>query len=100
MKPYYSSGKEKAHKKLRGHVTFLRKLSWVARELAQEVEKRNGQICLEWPTPCRHWHDPRVKEFLNQHNMTNIKFHGCAHGLKNSKGQSRKKPWSIASSSN
>eukprot|EP00959_Pyramimonas_sp_CCMP1952_P136645 2859607-Pyramimonas_sp.AAC.1 len=73
-------------------------LFWVVRELAQEVSKREGQICLEWPTPCRYWHDPRIKELLIKHNMTKMQLHGCAYGLKNRKGQHMKKPWSVAPS--
>eukprot|EP00959_Pyramimonas_sp_CCMP1952_P136946 2865480-Pyramimonas_sp.AAC.1 len=61
---YYRSGNEKALKKLRGHVALSRKLLWVARDLAQEVKNRKGQICFGWPTPCRYWSDPRVKEFM------------------------------------
>eukprot|EP00959_Pyramimonas_sp_CCMP1952_P147204 3080929-Pyramimonas_sp.AAC.1 len=55
---YYRSGNGKALEKLRGHITLFRKLLWVARDLAQEVDKINGRICLEWPTSCRYWHDP------------------------------------------
>eukprot|EP00959_Pyramimonas_sp_CCMP1952_P134933 2823548-Pyramimonas_sp.AAC.1 len=33
---YYRSGNESALKKLMGHATLLRKLLWVARDLAQE----------------------------------------------------------------
>eukprot|EP00959_Pyramimonas_sp_CCMP1952_P011698 245851-Pyramimonas_sp.AAC.1 len=61
--------------------------------------KRKGQICLEWPTPCRYWGDPHVKEFLDKYKMTKARLHGCAYGLENSKGQYVKTPWGIASSS-
>eukprot|EP00959_Pyramimonas_sp_CCMP1952_P053417 1117419-Pyramimonas_sp.AAC.1 len=80
-------------------MTRFRKLSWVARDLAKEVNKRNGQMCLEWPTPCGYWHDPQVKEFLSNYNTTKIQLHGCAYGFKNNKGQYMKKPRTIASSS-
>eukprot|EP00959_Pyramimonas_sp_CCMP1952_P473527 9501895-Pyramimonas_sp.AAC.1 len=90
---YYRSVSEKALKKLKGHVTLFRKLLWVARDLAQEVMKIKGQICLEWPTPCRCWSDPHVKEFRNKYNMTRIWLHGCAYGLKRSKGQCTTKSW-------
>ena len=94
---YYRNGDQKALRRLKGHRTLFRKLFWTFRRLANEVLKLGGTVCTEWPTPCQYWRDPEVKKFMTENNMMKANLHGCAYGLKNSKGKYMKKPWSIAS---
>eukprot|EP00959_Pyramimonas_sp_CCMP1952_P010435 218502-Pyramimonas_sp.AAC.1 len=61
--------------------------------------KRGGAVCLEWPTPCNYWRGPQVKEFIRELGFVKTTLHRCAHGLKGSKGNLMKKPWTIASTS-
>ena len=56
-------------------------------------------MCLEWPSQCQYWRAPQVKAFLQKHDFIKAKLHGCAYGLKNSKGNFMKKPWTVATTS-
>eukprot|EP00959_Pyramimonas_sp_CCMP1952_P123527 2582337-Pyramimonas_sp.AAC.1 len=46
------SGGAKALRRLRGHRTTFRRLLVSFRGFAECNFKRNGVVCLEWPTPC------------------------------------------------
>ena len=48
---------------------------------------------------CKYWRDPQVTEYLKKHSFVKVSFHGCAYGLKDSKGNFMKKPWTVATNS-
>eukprot|EP00959_Pyramimonas_sp_CCMP1952_P428372 8972407-Pyramimonas_sp.AAC.1 len=56
---YYRSGNAKALKKLMGSHYTVSEVVVGSSRMAQEVCKRKGLICFEWPTPWRYWHDPQ-----------------------------------------
>ena len=83
---YYRSGDGKSLRRLWVLRANFRKLFWAFRDLTDEVMKRMGAVCLEWPTPCRYWRDPQVREYLMNHSLIRDNPHGCAYGLENRKG--------------
>eukprot|EP00959_Pyramimonas_sp_CCMP1952_P201799 4219864-Pyramimonas_sp.AAC.1 len=84
---------------LRGIGTYCRYLFWNFREIARAAHKAGGAVCIEWPTQCNYWRDPQVKEFMGEFQFVRTALHGCAYGLRDSKGNVMKKPWTIASTS-
>eukprot|EP00959_Pyramimonas_sp_CCMP1952_P011085 232184-Pyramimonas_sp.AAC.1 len=67
--------------------------------VARAVHKAGGVVCIEWPTQCKYWRDPQVKDFMRELEFVKTVLHGRAYGLKDSKGNFMKKPWTIASTS-
>eukprot|EP00959_Pyramimonas_sp_CCMP1952_P052579 1099386-Pyramimonas_sp.AAC.1 len=86
-------------RRLRGIRTNFRYLFWNFREVARVAHKAGGVICIERPTRCNYWRDPQVKSFLRELDFVKTALHGCAYGLKDSRGNFMKKPWTIATTS-
>ena len=83
---YYKTGNKKALKRLRGLRTLFRRLWLNFVIIAKEVIKTGGNICIEWPLRCLYWKDPHVNQFVEQCSLDSATGHGCAYGLKDSKG--------------
>ena len=96
---YLKTGNKRALRRLRGLRTTFRKLwsNFVA--IAQEVINIGGNVCIEWPLRCIYWKDPQVVAFCQSLELTAATVHGCAYGLRDSKGTHLKKPWKIMTSS-
>ena len=50
-KQYYRNQDIDKLKRLKGHISLFRKLFWSFRDLAREVLRKGGIVCMEWPTP-------------------------------------------------
>eukprot|EP00959_Pyramimonas_sp_CCMP1952_P444330 9302965-Pyramimonas_sp.AAC.1 len=66
---------------------------------ARAVHKAGGIVCIEWSTQCKYWRGPQVKGFMRELEFVKTALHGCAYGLKDSKGNFMKNPWAIATTS-
>ena len=51
---------------------------------------------MEWPTGNAYWGFSSVNDFVSTYCLEKARFHGCALGLENDKGEPIKKPWTIA----
>jgi hypothetical protein len=63
---------------------------------ARIVRAQGGKVAIEWPEGCSYWKLPKVIALCEELGLEKAKLHGCAFGLKNSKGEYMKKPWIVA----
>ena len=96
---YLKTGNKKALRRLRCLRTTFRKPWSNFVVIAQEVINIGGNVCIEWPLRCIYWKDPQVVEFCRSLGLIAATVHGCAYGLRDSKGTHLKKPWKIMTSS-
>eukprot|EP00972_Heterocapsa_arctica_P109987 16196005-Heterocapsa_arctica.AAC.1 len=53
------------------------------RELADHVRAGGASISFEWPRHCSSWQEGAVQQFIDEFNLTFVRFDGCAVGLVN-----------------
>eukprot|EP00972_Heterocapsa_arctica_P000838 117440-Heterocapsa_arctica.AAC.1 len=66
------------------------------RELADHVRAGGGTISFEWPRHCSLWKEGAVQQFIDEFNLTFVKFYGCVVGLVNMDGKPLLKKCMIA----
>ena len=60
-----------------------------------------GDVTFEWPTHCEGWNRDDVKTFFEKHRdkFKEVRFDGCAVGVKDRKGNPIRKPWKLMTTS-
>ena len=60
-----------------------------------------GDVTFEWPTHCEGWNRDDVKAFFEKHRdkFKEVRFDGCAVGVKDRKGNPIRKPWKLMTTS-
>jgi len=86
-----------ARRRMQRHYSLFLKLWRNACVVVEQALGQGGDAAIEWPTSCAYWRLRFVKNFLEKHGFGVAKFHGCAFGLMDLKGEGLcLKPWTVA----
>ena len=86
-------------KKLKGKRRLSIKMLRNFIKVAEQVLCQGGTVSFEWPKNCSGWSLPLLLEFVARHGLYEAITDGCAHGMKNHKGEPLNKSWRIVTSS-
>ena len=83
------------------HKLLFNKLWTGFQRLTDEVYKKLGHICMEWPKGCKYWSVTKVIALLHRYNFVHAIFDGCMFDLKSIVYPDKhiKKPWRISTTS-
>ena len=95
-------GGKKFRKKWRKQVKESKRLFAGFAETAEVIlTDEKGDVTFEWPTHCEGWNRDDVKAFFEKHRdkFKEVRFDGCAVGVKDRKGNPIRKPWKLMTTS-
>ena len=65
-------------------------------DLSHGLDRLLVDYAIEWPQDCEYWKWTRIVKWIEGKPIRKAHFDGCRFGLRNEKGESVKKPWTIA----
>ena len=65
-------------------------------DLSHGLDRLLVDYAIEWPKDCEYWKWTRIVKWIEGKPIRKAHFDGCRFGLRNEKGESVKKPWTIA----
>jgi hypothetical protein len=68
--------------KIRKHIALFKKIWSSFVFVASRALECGGHIAIEWPASCAYWGWDDVREFIDRHGLSVVRFDGCAFGVR------------------